>query len=196
MPDGEGCGADAEGGEVRPEVSGDHLQEHALQQLYLQVDGEEEEVEVPEQVVAGVAAAEAPGPAASSASTMAAEDPPALTGKEAAGAAGKDGGTSGSREAGDGDLGEEREGGGEQPRRRQRRGACARRRRRSGWRTASRKCGEITPDAPLTSPTPCRRRPPRPPKTIPSSWLASSQPSQPYPERERVSKFVEGKGRR
>ncbi|EAY87696.1 hypothetical protein OsI_09111 [Oryza sativa Indica Group] len=117
MPDGEGCGADAEGGEVRPEVNGDHLQEHALQQLHLQVDGEEEEVEVLEQVVAGVAAAEAPGPPASSASTVAAEDPPALTGKEAAGAAGKDGGTSGSREAGDGDLGEEREGGGQQPRR-------------------------------------------------------------------------------
>uniref|UniRef100_A0A0D3FB16 Uncharacterized protein n=1 Tax=Oryza barthii TaxID=65489 RepID=A0A0D3FB16_9ORYZ len=43
------------------------------------------------------------------------------------------------------------------------------------------------PRRPLTSPTPCRRRPPRPPKTtttIPSSWLASSQPSRPYPERE------------
>uniref|UniRef100_A0A0D9Y821 Uncharacterized protein n=1 Tax=Oryza glumipatula TaxID=40148 RepID=A0A0D9Y821_9ORYZ len=69
MPDGEGRGANAEGGEVRPEVSGDHLQKHALQQLHLQVDGEEEEVEVPEQVVTDVAAAEALGPPASSAST-------------------------------------------------------------------------------------------------------------------------------
>uniref|UniRef100_A0A0E0EIZ4 Uncharacterized protein n=1 Tax=Oryza meridionalis TaxID=40149 RepID=A0A0E0EIZ4_9ORYZ len=123
MPDGEGHGADIEGGEVRLEVGGDHLQEHALQQLHLGVDGEEEEVEVPEHIVAGVAAAEVPGPPASSASVVATEDPPALTGKEAARAPGKDGGTSGSQESGDGDLGEEREGGGERPRRQHRRGA-------------------------------------------------------------------------
>uniref|UniRef100_A0A0E0I893 Uncharacterized protein n=1 Tax=Oryza nivara TaxID=4536 RepID=A0A0E0I893_ORYNI len=123
MPDGEGHGADIEGGEVRLEVGGDHLQEHVLQQLHLGVDGEEEEVEVPEHVAAGVAAAEVPGPPTSSASMVATEDPPALTGKKATGAPGKDGGTSGSQESGDGDLGEEREGGGERLRRRHRRGA-------------------------------------------------------------------------
>uniref|UniRef100_I1QGG2 Uncharacterized protein n=1 Tax=Oryza glaberrima TaxID=4538 RepID=I1QGG2_ORYGL len=95
MPDGEGHGVDVEGGEVRLEVGGDHLQEHALQQLHLEVDGEEEEVEVPEHVAAGVAAAEVPGPPTSSTSVVATEYPPALTGKEAAGALGKDDGTSG-----------------------------------------------------------------------------------------------------
>lgn len=68
-------------------------------------------------------AAEAPGPLASFASVAAAEEPPTLTGKEAAGVAGKDGAAGGSREAGDRDIGKEREGGGERPQRRQRRGA-------------------------------------------------------------------------
>uniref|UniRef100_A0A0E0BK82 Uncharacterized protein n=1 Tax=Oryza glumipatula TaxID=40148 RepID=A0A0E0BK82_9ORYZ len=47
----------------------------------------------------------------------------------------------------------------------ERSGACARRRHRSGRRMASRRRGEITLDAAPTSPTPCRRRPPRPPET-------------------------------
>jgi hypothetical protein len=79
------------------EVGDDHLQKHALQQLHFEVDGEREEVEILEQIVAGVAVTEAPRPPASSSSAVAEEEPPALTGKEAAGAAGKDDGTGGSR---------------------------------------------------------------------------------------------------
>ena len=55
---GERRGADVEGGEVRPEPGGHHLQERALQGLHLEVGREGEEVQVPEQV-AGVAPAEA-----------------------------------------------------------------------------------------------------------------------------------------
>lgn len=55
---GEGGGADVEGGEVRPEPGGHHLQERALQGLHLEVGREGEEVQIPEQV-AGVAAVQA-----------------------------------------------------------------------------------------------------------------------------------------
>lgn len=53
---GEGDGAEVEGGEVRREPGGDHVQERALQRLHLEVGGEGEEVEVPEQVAASTAA--------------------------------------------------------------------------------------------------------------------------------------------
>lgn len=150
-----------------------------------------EEVEVPEHVAAGVAVTETPRSPDSSASIAAEEEPPTLTGKEAAGAAGKD----------DGDLGKEREGGGERPRRWQRRERqwkkqchSARRRRRSRRRTTSWRCGEITLDAAPTSPTPCRRRPRAPETTTtPSSWPTSSPPLVFF---SCVREFVEGKRRR
>lgn len=61
--------------EVRPEADDDHLQTHALQQLYLEVGGEGKEVEVPKQVAVGIAAAKAPRPLATSASTAVTEKP-------------------------------------------------------------------------------------------------------------------------
>uniref|UniRef100_A0A0E0AS05 Uncharacterized protein n=1 Tax=Oryza glumipatula TaxID=40148 RepID=A0A0E0AS05_9ORYZ len=202
MPDGEGHGADVEGGEVRLKVGGDHLQEHALQQLHLEVDGEEEEVEVPEHVAAGVAAAEVPGPPTSSASVVATEYPPALTGKEAAGALGKDDGTSGSRESGDGDLGEEREGGGERPRRRHRRGAPSVRTEAAPQRAVDavkevrrdhpRSSLDLTNAVPLSSSS-AAGDDDDDPFLLAGFFLAFSALSR---ERERVSEFVEGKGRR